>query len=157
MNKKGVTMEEWKVRRKERKKKEEEKREKGKSGFGKSPFCFCLTVSLPLLFFFPAPTTPHQNTRSHSPTTHHTTWRNVAHHHMQTGPCAVLPFWEWTARHTLHHPHTSLHLLTPHNTPTNSTQIQLMVHATIRWQLSMRMGIGQKAKVGQHSSTNTLI
>ena len=67
MDKKGVMVEEWKARRKGVEEKEVEKREKGKSGFGKSPFCFCLTVcfaSSPL--FPPAPTTPRHNTRLHS-------------------------------------------------------------------------------------------
>ena len=51
--------------------KEVEKREKGKSGFGKSPFCFCLTVSLPLHFF---PICTHHSTH-HS--THHGSSYNI--------------------------------------------------------------------------------
>ena len=63
--------------------KEVEKKEKGKSGFGKSPFCFRLTVGFPLH----SPTTTPQHTLSlNSP--HHTTRRIGAHRHMQTGPCA---------------------------------------------------------------------
>ena len=103
VDKKGVMVEEWKARRKEWKKKRKKKGKKGKCGFGKSPFCFCLTVSLPLPFFPPHPP-------------HHTTWRIGTHHHMQTGPCAVLPFFGSGQRDTLHHPHPTLHHLTSHNT-----------------------------------------
>ena len=112
-------VEEWKARRKEWKKKRWKKGNWEKSGFGRSPFCFCLTVCLhlPPPFFFPAPTTPpHQNTCSHIPATHHTTRRIVEHHHMQTGPCAVLPFLGNGQQDTLHHPHPTLHHLTSHNT-----------------------------------------
>ena len=91
MDKKGVMVEEWKTRRKEWKKKRW-KKGMGKSGFGKSPFCFCLTVSLPLPFFSLHPPHHHATTHTHTFTTHHTTRRICAHHHMQTGPCAVLPF-----------------------------------------------------------------
>ena len=64
MNKKGVIVEEWKVRRKEWKKKEEKKKEKGKSGFGKSPFCFCLTVFASSLF--PLALNHHATTHAHT-------------------------------------------------------------------------------------------
>ena len=69
MDKKRVIVEEWKARRKEWKKKRRKKGKWEKVGFGKSPFCFCLTVCLPLPFF---PCT-HHITRSHSPTTYHIT------------------------------------------------------------------------------------
>ena len=91
------------------------KREKGKSGFGKSPFCFCLTVCLPLPFF---PCTHHTTMPQHTlslNSPHHTTWRIGAHHHMQTGPCAVLPFLGVDSKtHCIIH--TPLHHLTSRNT-----------------------------------------
>ena len=138
--------------------KEVEKREKGKSGFGKSPFCFCLTVCLPLPFFslypphhqtttyahtHPPPTTQHDllvhtitckqdrvlcclfpfslhsprhNTRSHSPHTIYNMTHWCTPSHANRAVCCAAFFWEWTARHTLHHPHPTLHHLTSHNT-----------------------------------------
>ena len=70
LDKKWVMVEEWKARGKSGRKKRKKKREKGKSGFGKSPFCFCLTVSLPLPFF---PCTHHTTTPQHTLThVHHT-------------------------------------------------------------------------------------
>ena len=66
--------------------KEEEKREKGKSGFGKSPFCLCLTVSLRLPFFLAPTTPPHHNTRSHSPT-HYTTLHICTPSHANRAVC----------------------------------------------------------------------
>ena len=154
MDKKGVVVEGWKARRKEWKKK---RWKKGKKWFWeKSFFCFCLTVCLPLPFFPLAPTTtPH--TRSHSPTTRHTTLHIGAHHHMQTEPCAVLLFWEWTVRHTASPTHhTPSHDITQH-TPTNQTQTHSSWCNSKDMTAANEKGIGQRAKVGQHSSTNTLI
>ena len=97
--------------------KEVEKREKGKSGFGKSPFCFCLTVSLPLPFFSLHPPHHHATTHAHThppPTTQHDALVHTIT--CKQGRVLCCLFWEWTARHTLHHPHPSLHHLTSHNT-----------------------------------------
>ena len=127
--------------------KEVEKREKGKSGFGKSPFCFCLTVSLPLPFF---PCTHHTTTPKHMLTLIHHTPYNMTHwctpSHANRAVCCAAFFFGSGQRDTLHHPHPTLHHLTSRNTPTNPTQTQLMVHATMRCQLSMRRGLdkGQK-------------
>ena len=71
-----------------------EKREKGKSGFGKSPFLFLLTVSLPLPFF---PCIHHTTTPQHAHTlTHHTPY-NMTHwctpsHANRAMCCAVFRF-----------------------------------------------------------------
>ena len=116
MDKKGVMVEEWKARRKEWKKKRKGKRGKGKSGFGKSPFCFCLTVSLPLPLFFPC--THHTTTPQHTLTfiTHIIQYDAFVHTiTCKQGRVLCCLFWDWTARHTLHHPHPTLHHLTSHN------------------------------------------
>ena len=70
MNKKGVIVEEWKVRRKEWKKKEEEKRKREKVVLGKVLFVFfflfdCVFVSS----LFPLALNHHATTHAH---THHT-------------------------------------------------------------------------------------
>ena len=118
MDKKGVMVEEWKARRKEWMKKRREKREKGKSGFGKSPFCFCLTVSLPLPFFRLRPshhdnTTHHTLTLTHHPPYNTTHWCTPSHAN-RIVCCAA--FFGNGQQDTLHHPHPSLHHLTSHNT-----------------------------------------
>ena len=75
---------------------------------------------------------------------------------MQTGPCAVLPFWEWTVRHTASStPLTPSHDNTQHtNKPNTDT-----AHGATNNEMTTanEKGIRQRAKVGQHSSTNTLI
>ena len=108
--------------------------------------------------FFPAPTTPpRHNTRSHSLITHHTTRRIGAHHHMQTGPCAVLPFLGVDSKtHTASStPLTPSLDITQHtNKPNTDT-----AHGASNNEMTIanEKEIGQRAKVGQHSSTNTLI
>ena len=134
MDKKGVMMEEWEAKRKRVEEKEEEKKGKGKKWFWEKSFCFLFDCVFASSLFFPAPTTPpRHNTRSCSPTTHHTTRRIGAHHHMQTGLCVSPPFLgvdseTHTASST---PHTPSLDITQH-TPTNPTQTQLMVQATMR-------------------------
>ena len=108
--------------------KEEEKREKGKSGFGKKPFCFCLTVSLPLPLFILHPR--HTTTPQHTLTLIHHSPLNIQHdalvHTITCKQVRVLCclFLGSGQRDTLHHPHPTLHHLTPHNThqQTNPTQ-----------------------------------
>ena len=56
-----------------------EKKEKGKSGFGKSPFCFCLTVSLPLPFFLLHSTTTPQHTLILTTPYNTTHWCTASH------------------------------------------------------------------------------
>ena len=129
MDKKGVMVEEWKARRKEWKKKRWKKGEKGKSGFGKCPFCFCLTVSLPLPFFSASATPPHRNTRSHSLTTQHDA---LVHTITCKQGCVLCCLFGSGQRDTLHHPHPTPSLDITQHTPTNLTQTQLIVRATMR-------------------------
>ena len=75
---------------------------------------------------------------------------------MQTGPCAVLPFLSGQ-RDTLHHPHPSLHHLTSRNTHQGTQHRHSPWCTQQRDDNGRREGIGQRAKVGQHRSTNTLI
>ena len=112
----GVMVEGWKAMRKEWKKQRRKKGKKGKSGFGKSPFCFCLAVSLPLPFFPPHPSHHHtKHVRTHPS---HTIQHDALVHTITCKQDCVLCrlFGEWTVRHTRHHPHPTLHHLTPHNT-----------------------------------------
>ena len=100
------------------------KGKKGKSGFGKSLFCFCLTVSLPLPFFPQHPPHHHTTPHTHTHPPHHTTWRIGAHHHMQTGPCAVLPFLgvDSETHCIIHTPHSiTWHHATHTNQPNTDT------------------------------------
>ena len=129
MDKKGVMVEEWKARRKEWKKKRWKKRKREKVVLGKVLLVFCLTVSLPLPFF---PCTHHSIT-PHA-LTHYTIQHDTLVHTItcKHGRVLCCLFWEWTARHTLHHPHPTLHHLTSHNTHTNPTQTQLMVQTAMR-------------------------
>ena len=129
MDKKGVMVEEWKARRKEWKKKRWKKREKGKSGFGKSPFCFCLTVCFASSLFSLHP--PHHHATTHALThlPHNMTHWCTPSHANRAMCCAAL-FWEWTARHTLHHPHPTASFDITQHTQTNQTQTQLMAQAT---------------------------
>ena len=98
------------------------KKGKGKKWFWEMSFLFlfdCVFASS--LFSHSTHHTTRHNTRLHSSTTHHTTWRIGAHHHMQTGPCAVLPFWEWTARHIASStPLTPSHDITQHTNELNT-------------------------------------
>ena len=65
-------------------------------------------------------------------------------------------FWEWTARHTASStPHTPSLDITQHtNEPNTDT-----AHGASKDDMTIasEKGIGQREKVGQHSSTNTLI
>ena len=80
---------------------------------GKVLFGF-VWLCLPLPFS-PAPTTPqHTFTLTHNPLWHMTHWCTPSH--ANRAVCCAAFFWEWTARHTLHHPHPTLHHLTSHNT-----------------------------------------
>ena len=111
------------------------KGEREKVVLGKALFVFVWLCLLRLPFFSCTTPPPLHNTRSHSPTTHHTTWRNGAHHHMQTEPCAVLPFLgvdseTHTASSTPHTP--SLDIM--QHTSTTPAQTKLMVHTTNGWQ-----------------------
>ena len=135
--------------------KEVEKREKGKSGFGKSPFCFCLTVSLPLLFF---PCTHHTKTHAHThppPTIHHDTLAHTIKCKQGCVLCCL--FWEWTARHTASStPHTPSLDITQHtNQPNTDTAHGASNNEITTCRCEGNWTKGQK--VGQHSSTNTLI
>ena len=118
MDKKGVMMEEWKARRKEWKKKRKGKKGKGeKVVLAKVLFCFCLTVCLRHPSPSPALTTPPpQHTLTFI--THIIQQDALVHTITCKQGCVLccLFFWEWTARHTLHHPHLSLHHLTSHKT-----------------------------------------
>ena len=133
--------------------KDVEKKGKREKWFGKSPFCFCLTVSLPLPFFFPCThhTTTPQHMHTHSPT-HHTPY-NKTHRctpsHANRAVCCAAFFWEWTARHTLHHPHPTLHHLTLHTTHTNQPNTDT-VHDSSNKETTIvsEKGIGQRAKSG---------
>ena len=110
MDKKRVMVEEWKARRKEWKKKRW-KKGKGKKWFWEKSFLFLFDCVFASSLFSHAPTTPpHHNSHSHLPTTNCTTRHIGAHHHMQTGLCAVLPFFGSGQQDTLHHPHPTLHL-----------------------------------------------
>ena len=76
---------------------------------------------------------------------------------MQTGPCAVLPFLGVDSKtHTASStPHTPSLDITQHtNQPNTDT-----AHGARNNEMPIinEKGIGQRAKVGQHSSTNTLI
>ena len=116
MDRKGVMVEEWKARRKVWKKKRWKKREKGKSGFGKSPFCFCLTAFASSLFSLHPPrhhTTTHAHTHPPQTIQHDALVHTIT---CKQGRVLCCFFLEWTARHTLHHPHPTLHHLTPRNT-----------------------------------------
>ena len=113
MDKKGVMVEEWKARRKEWEKKEVEKQGKGKKWFWEKSFLFLFDCVFASSLFPQHP--PHHHTRSHSPLT---TQHDALVHTITCKQGCVLCclFWEWTARHTLHHPHPTLHHLTSRNT-----------------------------------------
>ena len=114
MDRKGAVVEVWKGKEKRVEEKEVEKGERERVVLGNVLFVFCLTVSLPLPFFS-APTTPqHTLTLTHHPPYNMTHWCTPSHANRAVR-CAAF-FWEWTVKHTLHHPHPTLHHLTPHNT-----------------------------------------
>ena len=58
---------------------------------------------------------------------------------------------------TLHHPHPTLHHLTSCNTHQQSNTDTTHGASNNEMTIVNEKGIGQRAKVGQHSSTNTLI
>ena len=115
------------------------KKGKGKkSGFGKSPFCFCLTVFLPLPFF---PCTHHTTTTQHDAHTHpsHTIQHDAFVHTItcKQGHVLCCLFGSGQRDTASSTPHTPS-LDTTQHTPTNPTQTQLMVRATHGRQLPMR-------------------
>ena len=66
------------------------KKGKGKKWFWEKSFLLLFDCVFCVFPFFPC---THHTTTPHTLTLiHHTTWRIGAHHHMQAGPCAVLPF-----------------------------------------------------------------
>ena len=132
--------------------KEVEKREKGKSGFGKSPFGFCLTVCLPLPFFFPALTTPqHTLTLTHHTPHNMTHWCTPSHANRAMCCAAFLGVDSetHTASSTLHHL-TSCNRHQPNTNTAHGASNNEMTTTNENGDLT-------KGKVGQQSSTNTPI
>ena len=133
---------------------EEEKREREKVVLGKVLFVFVDCVFASSLFSCTHHTTTSQHTLSH---THHTPY-NMTHwctpSHANRAMCCAA-FFGSGQRDTLHHPHPTLHHLTSHTNQPNADP----AHGACNNEMIMlsEKGIGQRAKVGQHSSTNTLI
>ena len=133
MDKKGVVVEEWKARWKEWKKKRWKKGKREKVVLGKVLFVFVDCVFASSLFF-PAPT--HHNTTTHAHThPPHTIQHDGLVHTITCKQGRVLcclflgvDSETHTASST---PHTPSLDITQH-TPTNLTQAQLMVQATMR-------------------------
>ena len=136
--------------------KEEEKREKGKSGFGKSPFCFCLTVSLPLPFFSLHP--PHHHTTTCSP---HTIQHDALVHTItckQGRVLCCLFLGVDSKTHTASSTPLTPSLDITQHTPTNPNTDTAHGACNNEMTIVNEKGIEQKrGKVGQHSSTKTLI
>ena len=130
--------------------KEEEKREREKVVLGKVLFVFCLTVSLRLPFFPLHP--PHHHTTHHlPPTTQHDAMVHTITCKQDRVLCCLFGSGQ---RDTLHHPHTSLHHLSSHNTHQPNTD-----HGASNNEMTITNvnGIGQRAKSGttqQHQHTD---
>ena len=128
------------------------KKGKGKKWFWEKSFCFCLTVSLPLPFFSLHPPPHHATTHAHThPLTHHTTWRFGAHHHMQTGPCAVLSFFGVDSK-----THCIIH--TPHSITTHTNQPNTdTTHGASNNKMTIvsEKGIGQREKKRDNTAAPT--
>ena len=164
VDKKGVMVEEWKARRKEWKKKRRKKREK--VVLGKVLFVF-VWLCLPLPFF---PCTHHTTTPQHTLTQHmlthhpsstmqHGDWCTPSHANRAVCCAAFFFFFGSGQWNTLHHPHPTLHLMTSHNTPTNPNTDT--AHDANNNEMTNGQWEGEwdkkGKKMGQHSSTNTLI
>ena len=97
--------------------KEVEKKGKGKKWFWEKPSLFLFDCVFCVFPFFPAPHHHHSTTHAHThppPTTQHDAMVRTITCKQSRVLCCL--FWEWTARHTLHHPHPTLHHLTSCNT-----------------------------------------
>ena len=98
VDKRGVMVEEWKARRKEWKKKRRKKGKREKVVLGK--VLFVLFDCVFAFSLFPLHPPHHATTHALTHPPHHTTRCIGAHHHMQTGSCAVLPFFGSGQRNT---------------------------------------------------------
>ena len=113
MDKKGVMVEEWKARRKEWEKK---RWKKGKKWFWEKSFLFLFDCVLRLPFFHLHPPNHHTNTYAHThppPAIQHDALVHTITRKQGRVLCCLLGVESETK---MHHPHSTLHLMTPHNT-----------------------------------------
>ena len=148
---------EGKVKRVEEK--EEEKKGKGKKWFWEKSFLFlfdCVFAFFP--FFLPAPTTPPPHnmlTHTHHPPQYYAWVHTITCKQGHVLCCLFFGSGQRDTHCIICTPHSiTLHHTTHTNKPNTDT-----AHGASNKEMTIvnEKGIGQRAKVGQHSSTNTLI